>query len=77
MEYTNNINRRQFGFREGVGTIQALDALTRKIKHNKTTGNHQLVVGLDLKNAFHSVWETYISMELEKALVPTNIRKIC
>lgn len=54
LEKTRNIDNKQYGFREGNGTVEALHNLTGIIAANKAQGLHQTIICLDLKNAFNT-----------------------
>lgn len=54
LENNNMIDDHQYGYRQGVSAIDALQSLTDKFKANKANGLHQLVASLDLSNAFNA-----------------------
>jgi len=66
----------QFGFREGLSTIDALDAVTGYIREKIEGGKVVLAVGLDIKNAFNSLSWGAIRWALEKKKVPDYLRRI-
>ena len=70
------INNKQFGFREGIGTREAIWNLVKNIKKNKVEGKHQLLCALDLKNAFNLAWPCTIDKELKIAGIRGKLRKI-
>lgn len=49
-------NKHQYGFRRGRNTVGALNGLIEVLGCNKRAGEHSLVVALDLRNAFNTVW---------------------
>jgi len=66
----------QFGFREGLSTVDALDAVTGYIREKIEGGKVVLAVGLDIKNAFNSLSWGAIRWALEKKKVPDYLRRI-
>ncbi|CAK9821247.1 Putative 115 kDa protein in type-1 retrotransposable element R1DM [Anthophora retusa] len=52
------ICREQYGFRKGIGTVEALEKVTKYIQNGLNKGSYVVGVSLDIKNAFNSVvWE--------------------
>lgn len=56
LESTGRLSDRQFGFRRGRGTTEALRRVVQGMKSAKEAGRHCLVVALDIRNAFNSAW---------------------
>jgi len=66
----------QFGFTEGVSTVDALDAVIGSIKRKLGKGLVVIAVSLDIKNAFNSVsWES-IRWAMERDGYPAYLRRI-
>lgn len=55
LAYNKLISNKQFGFREGIGTENALHEVTHTIYNNIDKGVKQLAVFLDLAKAFDSI----------------------
>jgi len=56
----------QYGFREGLSTIDALAAVTGFIRDRVGDGKVVLAVSLDIKNAFNSLSWSSIRWALER-----------
>lgn len=76
LEQHHKLSPRQFGFRAGRSTVDAITFATEKIKENKKNGMHSLVMALDIANAFNAAWGPYIDKEMETAEVPKQLRMI-
>ncbi|XP_057664441.1 uncharacterized protein LOC130903290 [Diorhabda carinulata] len=77
LEQTNNIDERQYGFREGRTTTEAIDKIITKIRHNKDHKIHTLVITLDMSNAFNTAWTPQVVDILRQKNTPRNIAKLC
>jgi len=66
----------QYGFREGVSTIDALDAVTGRIRDIIDEGKVVLAVSLDIKNAFNSLSWGAIRWALERGRFPDYLRRV-
>lgn len=77
LEKTNGLDRKQYGFREAHTTMDAIDKVITQIKQNKTEKRHQLVLTLDLKNAFNSAWTPAIIDMLRQKRTPEYLVKLC
>jgi len=70
------ISGAQYGFREGLSTIDALDAVTGFVRDRVGSGKVVLAVSLDIKNAFNSLsWEA-IRWVLERRRYPDYLRRV-
>lgn len=80
VEFAGDLSPRQYGFRRGKSTIDAISSIVRVIE-NAQTGNHYsrkitLLVTLDVKNAFNSArWSDFMD-GLRNFLVPKYLRRI-
>jgi hypothetical protein len=54
LEVKGRLSDKQFGFRKGRGTIEAIDKAVESLKKAKTESKHAIMVALDIKNAFNS-----------------------
>lgn len=77
LEQKEKIDTKQYGYREGISTLDAVQSLIETIRKNKTEGYHQLIVALDLKNAFNNSWNVQIMYEIEKAEIGEKLGNIC
>lgn len=67
------LSDRQFGFRNNTATVAVTDAVTSKIKANKDSKLHFLIVALDISNALNSAWPTKLELELKNHECLANI----
>ena len=80
VETAGDLSPRQYGFRRGKSTIDAISSIVRAID-NAQTGNHYsrkitLLVTLDVKNAFNSArWSDFME-GLRNFQVPKYLRRI-
>ena len=80
VETAGNLSPRQYGFRRGRSTIDAINSIIRVIE-NAQTGNHYsrkitLLVTLDVKNVFNSArWSDFMD-GLRNFQVPKYLRKV-
>lgn len=77
LERTGNLNERQFAYRTGIGTIDALRGFMDQVNRTRRDGRHLLVVALDLAKAFNSAWLPYIRKRLEQASVGSSLAGAC
>ncbi|CAK9834351.1 Putative 115 kDa protein in type-1 retrotransposable element R1DM [Anthophora retusa] len=70
------IDKKQFGFRRGVGTVDAVEEAKKIIKGGINRKNYVIGVSLDIKNAFNSVNWTNIIANMEEMGVSDAIRDI-
>ncbi|XP_048522717.1 uncharacterized protein LOC109545618 [Dendroctonus ponderosae] len=77
LESAAGLDYRQFGFRKGVGTVDAVAKLAGQIKEGREAGKHQLLVLLDISNAFNMAWAPVVSQELERAGIDKGFIKMC
>jgi len=66
----------QYGFREGLSTIDALHAVTGRIRDKIHEGKVVLAVILDIKNAFNSLSWGAIRWALERGRFPDYLRRV-
>jgi len=66
----------QYGFREGLSTIDALDAVTAFIRDRVGDGGVVLAVSLDIKNAFNSLSWGAIRWALERNRYLDYLRRV-
>lgn len=74
MSRENRTNRGQFGFTEGVGTLDALLQMKKEVEDSE----EKYVVGLflDIAGAFDSAWWPEVLRVLREWQCPTNIYKL-
>jgi len=66
----------QYGFRAGISTVDALDAVTNYIRNRMHEGKIVLAVSLDIKNAFNSLSWCAIRWVLRLRKYPEYLRRI-
>lgn len=70
------LSNRQYGFRAGRSTTDALMYVTQFIKRHTNRGNLVLAVGLDIENVFNSLPWPAIRWALERHGYPMYLRRI-
>lgn len=70
------ISSRQFGFRRGRSTVDALDAVVSSIKYWTKKNYYAISVGLDVKNAFNSIPWPIIRNALRNKEFPMYVRRL-
>lgn len=76
LENFNGLSTKQFGFRRGKSTINAIEKLRSDITRRSAEGKFIIVISLDISNAFNSLpWHTIIS-ELKKKKMPSYLCRI-
>lgn len=73
VESNNILAKSQCGFRKRLSTIDALLRLENKIRKSMDSGEHCLVVYLDLKGAFDKVWHEGLMYKLGKLGLEGNL----
>lgn len=73
LERSGGLSDRQFGFRSGKGTIEAVASVVNRIRANKNRGLHTVVVTLDMKNAFNMAWHPKIIECLRSVKCPKDL----
>lgn len=76
METNSRLAERQFGFRHGRSTAQALETLTSEIRSNKINGKHSLVVSMDIGNAFNTISHAAVETELRGTGCPERLTRM-
>ncbi|GBL66849.1 hypothetical protein AVEN_211241-1 [Araneus ventricosus] len=76
LEYTNSLNDRQHGFREGKSVDTAINELLRKIQTARRDGKHVLVLSIDIKGAFDNLQHRAIFKSLDASACPSNINRL-
>jgi len=66
----------QFGFREGLSTIDALDSVTKHIRDKIREGKVVIAVSLDIRNALNSLSWGAIRAALERKRYPDYLRRV-
>jgi len=66
----------QYGFREGLSTVDALEVVTSFVRDRIRTGGVVLAVSLDIKNAFNSLLWGAIRWALGRGGYPDYLRRI-
>lgn len=78
LEKNGLLSDRQFGFRRGRGTTEALKSAVRGLKDAKAERKHALLVALDIKNAFNSAWYPKLKRLIASSGCPMDLgRTIC
>lgn len=70
------ISEKQYGFRVGRSTTDAVIAVKRKINEIKERGNFALAVSVDIKNAFNSIRWHIIEQAAKNLNFPIYLQKI-
>jgi len=73
---SSGLSDRQYGFRQGRSTVDALDSVMSSIYHWTNRGYFAVAVGLDIRNAFNSIPWTTIRCALRRKNFPRYIRRI-
>ncbi|GBO12450.1 Putative protein in type-1 retrotransposable element R1DM, partial [Araneus ventricosus] len=76
LEKNNRLSNLQYGFREGRSTEMAITKLLDTIHKGKESGDHVLVLSIDIKGAFDNIQHSAISSYLDNSKCPTNIVNI-
>jgi len=74
--FSRLVSGTQFGFREGLSTTDALDAVTNHIREKIEEGRVVIAVSLDIKNAFNSLSWRAIRWALERRGYPEYLRRV-
>lgn len=77
LENARQLDQRQYAYRQSTGTIDALKNVVRELLKGKENSKHQLVVALDLSNAFNSAWRPYIAERLKRGGASGGLGRIC
>jgi hypothetical protein len=72
-EVKGRLSDRQFGFRKGRGTIEAIDKAVESLRKAKTESKHAIMVALDIKNAFNSAWYPALVQLLARSGCPGDL----
>ncbi|XP_035231015.1 uncharacterized protein LOC118202904 [Stegodyphus dumicola] len=67
------LSQLQFGFRESISTVHALDLLQKEITEARSNNQHVAVLSLDLQSAFDSLWWPAALEVLHTADIPNNL----
>lgn len=70
------LSKKQYGFREGRSTIDALVDVVGQIKRSLERGEVVMAVGIDIKNAFNSLPWPAIRWALERKEYPVYLRRL-
>jgi ribonuclease HI len=74
---TNNwISKKQFGFRKGIGSVEAAFHLATKISSGFKKRKDTLAVFLDIVGAFNNVWPDAVAHRLVKRKAPISYVKM-
>jgi hypothetical protein len=73
LEAKGLLSDRQFGFRKGRGTAEAIGKAATGIKRAREEGKHAVLVALDIRNAFNSAWYPKLSQLLARSGCPGNL----
>lgn len=65
MERADKLSSRQFTYKQGRGKIDAVKNFVRTLNENKVNEKHQVMIALDLSDAFNDSWKPYIRKQLE------------
>lgn len=76
LESRELLNDRQYGFRKGRSSVNAVGNIVRKVHNEKSKGNGTCLISLDLSNAFNSVRWNDIRRLLIKYKVPVGLRNL-
>lgn len=69
----NLIQNNQFGFTSGVSAVMALYALKQQLQSFKTSKIPALLISLDFKGAFDSVWHPLVLAFFQRHGCPQNV----
>lgn len=70
------LSARQFGFRRGRSTTDALRFITDSISNNSNKNRFTIAVGLDIRNAFNSISWPAVRNSLDRKGLPLYLRRI-
>lgn len=70
------LSERQYGFREGRSTVDALVDVVGRIKRSLDRGQVVMAVGIDIENAFNSLPWPAIRWALERGGYPEYLRQL-
>jgi hypothetical protein len=73
LEVKGRLSDKQFGFRKGRGTIEAIDKAVESLTKAKTESKHAIMVALDIKNAFNSAWYPTLVQLLARSGCPGDL----
>jgi hypothetical protein len=73
LEVKGRLSDRQFGFRKGRGTIEAIDKAVESLRKAKTESKHAIMVALDIRNAFNSAWYPALVQLLARSGCPGDL----
>ncbi|GBN82580.1 Putative protein in type-1 retrotransposable element R1DM [Araneus ventricosus] len=76
LDKNNRLSNLQYGFREGRSTEMAITKLLDTIHKGKASGDHVLVLSIDIKGAFDNIQHSAISSYLDNSNCPANIVNI-
>ncbi|GBM33962.1 Putative protein in type-1 retrotransposable element R1DM [Araneus ventricosus] len=76
LEKNNRLSDIQYGFREGKSTEMAITKLLDSTHRGKASGNHVLVLSIDIKGAFDNIQLNAIVSYLDNSKCPANIVNI-
>lgn len=70
------LSSRQFGFREGLSTMEALFAVRDYVDRARDVGHYVVAVSLDIQNAFNSLPWSVVLAQLHRKGIPAYLIKI-
>ncbi|GBM42302.1 Putative protein in type-1 retrotransposable element R1DM, partial [Araneus ventricosus] len=76
LEKNNRLSNLEYGFRAGRSTEMAITKLLDTIHKGKASGDHVLVLSIDIKGAFDNIQHSAISSYLDNSKCPANIVNI-
>lgn len=75
LETRNKFNEGQIGFRQGMGTTEALAMVHSEILKSFSQKSYTIIVYLDLQSAFDSVWHTGLLYKAQELQIPKYLLK--
>jgi hypothetical protein len=75
LEVKGRLSDKQFGFRKGRGTIEAIDKAVESLKKANTESKHAIMVALDIKSAFNSAWYPTLVQLLTRSGCPGDLER--
>ncbi|GBN50374.1 Putative protein in type-1 retrotransposable element R1DM [Araneus ventricosus] len=76
LEKNNRLSNLQYGFREGRSTEMSITKLLDTVHNGKASGDHVLVLSIDIKGAFVYIQHSAIASYLDNSKCPANIINI-
>ncbi len=70
------LSKRQYGFRKGIGTENAMKQLLEDIKEYRKANNLVMVISLDVEAAFDTINWNHLMKEINRYNIPNYLRQL-